>query len=579
MSEQTAENAPEIITRLSRELGSDPSFVLHGGGNTSIKGTSCDVTGAEVETIWVKGSGWDLATIEPAGFAPLRRERLLEVLACDSLTDAQMVNELRQASLDSSAPTASIEALLHAYIPSRVVLHSHADAIVALTNQLDSETRVREVLGEGLLLLPYVKPGFDLALQIAARSEVVDGGIDAIVLSHHGLFTFSDDPEQALARHRELVAAASAALGDPAWGSLGEEIERQGDPVEMAAMRRELSTVVGNPMILRQSASARAAEYAARPNVAQLSSRGTATAEHVIHTKRVPQVGRDVQGYVENYQRYVDENMHRIGDVTPLDGAARVIFDPEWGMLTAGTTVAKAGVARDIAVHTMDIIDAADRASSYTSFGEPESFDVEYWSLEQAKLRSAKARPEFEGEVAVVVGAATEIGRASSELFQLNGAAVVGIDPSADVVSQSSAATWYGVSGDVRDAVMLARSVETAAREFGGVDVLVIASDLVGEGASADDSASRVIDAARPYLALAPRGGRVVIVSATHGEAESETAKGLADVYEVDGIRVNQVEVGDPASAPTAEQVAAAVTSLASFTFSATTGARVRVGR
>ncbi|MGO1225275.1 MAG: SDR family NAD(P)-dependent oxidoreductase [Brachybacterium sp.] len=574
MNRQSVGNALETITRLSKELGSDPTFVLHGGGNTSIKGTSRDVTGAEVETIWVKGSGWDLATIEPAGFAPLRRERLLEVLACDSLTDAQMVNELRQASLESSAPTASIEALLHAYIPSRVVLHSHADAIVALTNQPDSEARVLGVLGDRLMVLPYVKPGFDLALQIAARSEIVSGDIDAIVLSNHGLFTFSDDPEEALTRHRELVATASAALSDPAWGNPGEDIERRGDALEIAAMRRDLSAVMGSPAILHQSASARAAEYAARSGIEERSSRGTATAEHVIHTKRVPQIGRDVQAYAKNYRRYVDANAHRIGDVTPLDGAPRVIFDPEWGMLTAGTTTTKAGVARDIALHTMDIIDAADRATSYTSFGEEESFDVEYWSLEQAKLRSAKARPEFEGEVAVVVGAATEIGRACAELLLAQGAAVVGVDASPDVTSQFSSASWHGVSGDAQDTEQLARAAETAAREFGGVDVLVVAT---GEG-----SVARTIDAVRRYLALAPRGGRVVVVSHADDGADSESVESrLADDYATDGIRVNDVELVYSASVlePVPMQVAAAVTSLSSSTFAATTGARVRIGR
>ncbi|WP_314147994.1 class II aldolase/adducin family protein, partial [uncultured Leifsonia sp.] len=212
---EAAETALAEITRVSRSLGGDPALVLHGGGNTSIKTVGVDVTGEPVELVLVKGSGWDLGSIEPAGFAPLRRERLRRLLELDELGDGRMVNELRQASLDASAPAASIEALLHAHLPARVVLHSHADAIVALTDQPDGVRRAAAVLGDGVTVLPYVMPGFPLARAVA--SAPLDG-VDALVLANHGLFTFADDPDEALRRHRELVDRASASFGTPAWG-------------------------------------------------------------------------------------------------------------------------------------------------------------------------------------------------------------------------------------------------------------------------------------------------------------------------------------------------------------------------
>ncbi|MET1019508.1 MAG: class II aldolase/adducin family protein, partial [Microterricola sp.] len=202
-TKDTMQAALEEIVRVSRALGSDPRLVLHGGGNTSIKALGTDVTGEEIELVLVKGSGWDLGTIQAPGFAPLRRERLLALLQLPTLSDTSMVNELRQASLSAAAPTASIEALLHAHLPARVVLHSHADAIVALTDQPDGLRRVAEVLGERVVVLPYIMPGFDLARLVASTDL---GDADAIVLAGHGLFTFAEDAELALQRHHELVA-------------------------------------------------------------------------------------------------------------------------------------------------------------------------------------------------------------------------------------------------------------------------------------------------------------------------------------------------------------------------------------
>ena len=557
------------ITRVSRALGGDPSLVLHGGGNTSIKAMGVDATGEAVEVVLVKGSGWNLGTIEPAGFAPLRRSRLLDLLRLEQLDDESMVNELRQASLDAAAPTASIEAMLHAHLPARTVLHSHADAIVALTDQPDGVARAAEALGERVVVLPYVMPGFNLA-RLVATSQL--GDADAIVLANHGLFTFADDADAALARHLELVERAARSLGAAAWGDPGESIARAGDPVELARLRREISVAAGRPMVLRQSRSSRALAFARRDGLAELTGRGTATPEHVIHTKRTPLVGRDVNAYAAGYRRYVAEQRHRsrADELTELDPAPRVIFDPEFGLVTAGATLAVAGVARDIALHTMDIIDAADRAGGYQSFDEDDSFDIEYWSLEQAKL-GGRSPKELAGEVAVVTGAASGIGRAISAALLAQGAAVVGLDLNPAVADAFVDAAWRGVVGDVSDVDVLTAALELAARDFGGVDVVVAAAGIFPSTApivELDDqvweramqvnvtAVARLFRAAHPFLALAPRGGRVVLVStknvaapgpgAAAYSASKTAAAQLARVaaleWAADDIRVNQVE-------------------------------------
>src|SRR5262249_19348751 len=190
----------------SRLLGSEPTLVLHGGGNTSVKVTVEDLVDGPVEVLYVKGSGGDLATIEHAGFTALRLSRLRDLLRLERLSDRQMMNELRRARLDASAPDPSVESLLHALLPHPAVQHSHADALIALTNQPDGEALVRQVYGDVVAIVPYVMPGFDLAHRCAlAVPDALNGDVCGLVLLNHGLFTFGASTEEAYRRHVELI--------------------------------------------------------------------------------------------------------------------------------------------------------------------------------------------------------------------------------------------------------------------------------------------------------------------------------------------------------------------------------------
>lgn len=568
-------DALDEIVRVSRALGDDPSFVLHGGGNTSITARGEDVTGEPVDLVLVKGSGWDLATIEPAGFAPLRRDRLERLLRLPHLDDPTMVNELRQASLDATAPTASIEALLHAHLPGRVALHSHADAIVAVTDRDVPDDEIAAALGPRVAVLPYVMPGFPLA-RLVADTDL--SGVDALVLRNHGLFTFGDDPDAVLARHREIVARAAEVSGIVApETNAGEtdagdhDIPPRGTLETIAGLRADIARAAGRPMLLRQSRSRRAAAFAGRTDLDAATTRGTATPEHVIYTKRHPLVGRDVAAYASAYRAYVERHRHRqTGPVTPLDPAPRVVFDGELGMLTAGDTVRDVGVAADIAEHTIAVIEAADALGGYRSLDEAQSFDIEYWSLEQAKLAGRRRAP-LAGEVAIVTGAASGIGRAAAERLLADGAAVVGVDLDPSVQLTFSGDAWRGVVGDVADPAVIERTLDEAVRTYGGVDMLVVAAGIFPRSqpiADLDDAAweravrvnatapLRLMRAAHAHLALAPRGGRVVLVSTKNvaapgpgvasysasKTAAAQLARVAAIEWAADGIRVNQVE-------------------------------------
>ncbi len=289
---ETAAALAEIV-RYSRLLGSDPSLVLHGGGNTSVKGTWTDITGRTIDALFVKGSGWDLATIEAPGFAPLPITRLHELLALDELSDADMMRELSAARLDPAAPQPSVEALLHAFLPHRYVLHSHADLVLTITNLADGEERARAVWGTDVVHVPYVMPGFDLAREVQRHwAEQAHDGTVGLLLRNHGLFTFGADAEEAYARHLALIARAEqhvAAMPSPPPPAASSAAPCR-CAQDIAELRRLMSEVAGRPLIVQRDTAEPVMAFVARPDLADVATRGPVTPDHVIRTKRVPMV-------------------------------------------------------------------------------------------------------------------------------------------------------------------------------------------------------------------------------------------------------------------------------------------------
>lgn len=538
-----------LLTYASRLLGSDPSLVLHGGGNSSAKVLERDVFGDPVDVLHVKGSGWDMATIERAGFAPLRLGRVARLADLDELSDARMANELRAASLDAGAPAPSVESILHATLPYKFVLHTHADAVLALTNTPDGPAHVDRAFGDSVVVVPYVMPGFVLAKLCAelfpARRHA---GTVGMVLLNHGLFTFADDARTAYETHIDLVGRAldvaeqaHAASVPPGGRPEAPGATTHDDLVAVAGLRRELSDAAGHPMIVRCCTGAGGRRFAARPDLGVVAQVGPATPDHVLRTKRVPLVGRDVGAYVAGYEAYVERNRARLGDrpLIPVDPAPRVVVDPQLGVLAAGRRVADAVIADDIYEHTAWVVERAVALGGYASVEEPGIFDVEYWELEQAKLARQPAPAALAGRVAVVTGAASGIGRACARALLGQGAAVVGVDvnPAVDEVADGPAFT--GVTGDVTDAQASEAAVEAAVRNYGGLDLLVLNAGRFPPSAPvaaldpatwADalqlnaGAAALALAAAHPFLARAPGGGRVVVVGSKNVPAPGKGA-------------------------------------------------------
>ncbi len=625
----------------SRLLGSDPALVLHGGGNTSVKHHVDDITGRRIDALYVKGSGWDLATIEAEGFTALPLDRLRELVGLEALSDAEMMRELGAARFDPAAPAPSVETLLHASLPHPAVLHSHADVIVNLTNNPAGEKLVRDLYGDRVVVIPYVMPGFALA-RVAAQlwAEQAHGGTVGMVLLNHGLFTFGDTTKKAYERHAELIEAAERWLDEhaPHGPAAGEPLAPV-DPGELAELRRRISAVAGRPMIVTRHADAEVARFVRRSDLADLAGRGPLTPDHVIRTKRTPLVGTDVDGYAERYREEFDRYRHRgPADLAMLDPAPRVVLDPVLGMLAAGPTVAGAGMAADIYRHTIPVLERAeDHLGGYEALDAADLFDVEYWELEQAKLRRGGSPPELAGSVAVVTGAASGIGRACATALLGRGAAVVGFDRDPGVPDTFDGDAWLGLTVDVTAHDAQRQAVAAAVERYGGIDIVVAAAGTFGAStpiASLSPQAWRQVQAVNvdaiamllasvhPMLARSPAGGRVLLIGSKNvpapgrgAAAYSASKAALTQLSRVaalewagDGIRVNVVhpdgvfdtglwtdelleeraiEAGSTVdeyrtrnllgAEVTSATVAAAVVALCSDAFAATTGAQIPV--
>jgi len=556
----------------SRLLGRDKSLVLHGGGNTSVKIKEKNLFGEEETILYVKGSGWDLETIEPQGFSPVRLAHVLRLSQLPALSDPEMVNQLVTHMLKASAPTPSIETILHGLMPQKFVDHTHADAVLSVTNTRDGERRVREIYGKRCVMIPYLMPGFDLA-QFCAREFKRQGTPETIgmVLLNHGIFSFGETARESYERMIELVTLAEEYLDSKhAWAvGLNQVAPGRVEALDQASLRRKLSDSAGIPLILKTVPSERALAFAQRADVTRISQQGPATPDHVIRTKRTPMLGTDLGRYAEQYRRYFGEHAPKAKEPkTMLDPAPRVVLDPGFGLAAAGRTAKDAAIVEEIYDHTIDVILRSEALGGFEALPAKDIFDVEYWDLEQAKLKKGGKPPVFAGEVALVTGAASGIGKAAVGAFLARGAAVVGLDLDAQVDSLHSRPDFLGLRCDVTDDKQVGGAVGRAVAAFGGLDMLVLnagifpASRRIADLPQEEWRRSMTVNldanlllmrACHPLLKLAPRGGRVVVIGSKNVPAPgpgasaysaskaalNQLARIAALEWGVDGIRIN----------------------------------------
>jgi rhamnose utilization protein RhaD (predicted bifunctional aldolase and dehydrogenase)/NAD(P)-dependent dehydrogenase (short-subunit alcohol dehydrogenase family) len=568
-------NDLELRVYTSRLLGQDPGLVLHGGGNTSVKISETNLFGEQEDILYVKGSGWDLATIEAEGFTPIRLNHLKKLSMLDELSDLDMVNEMKTHQTNAASPTGSVEAILHAVLPFRFVDHTHADAIVTITNTPDGEQRIKEVFGDEVIIIPYVMPGFDLAKMVADRfNNEATGNTKGMVLMNHGLFSFADSAAESYNLMIRFVQQAEDYLkSHQAWELPDATLDYAPgcSRVVIAELRRDLSSAANSRFLLRANCSDQTISFARREDSQKITQRGPATPDHVIRTKRLPMLGRDFKDYVAGYKDYFNRHAESSrSPVSMLDPVPRVILDHEMGLVTVGRSARECQINADIYEHTMQIIQRAEMLDEWQALPEKDIFDVEYWDLEQAKLKKTGKPLEFQGEVVLITGAASGIGKACVEKFMQQGAAVVGLDRDHNITSLFSSQNFLGMVCDVTDAEAVNACLDKAVAYYGGIDMLVINAGVFPGGTSiADlpdddwkqvmsvnlDANLRLMRLCFPLLKLAPRYGRVVVIGSKNflapgpGAAAYSASKAalnqLARIAALewggDGIRINSL--------------------------------------
>lgn len=492
----------------TRLLGSDPALVLHGGGNTSVKTQAKDMLGESVDVLCVKGSGWDMGNIEPAGLPAVKLEPLRRLRALEKLSDEDMVNYQRINLLDSSAPNPSVETLLHAFLPQKFVDHTHSTAVLAVTDQPEGEAIARETFGDRVAYVPYTIPGFALAKSVAGIFDQ-NPKVQGAILLRHGIFTFADDARLAYELMIEMVTQAEARLAKGRKTIVPANLPSALATVpEIAPILRGAVALEKNPregkfkrQILCFRSDPEILNYVGGAELARYTQQGVATPDHTIRTKNWPllvpapeasnlgdwgqKVRTAVNHFVAHYHDYFARNNERVkGIKKELDPLPRVILVPGIGLFGFGASAKDAAIAADIAENTVEVVTAAESMSRYQPIPEADQFDVEYWSLEQAKLGKA-AEKQLARQVAVITGGGSGIGLATAKAMARQGAEVAVLDLDGEAAARAAKAVGgaaIGVACDVTKPADVQRAFDAVVQKFGGVDIVVSNAGAAWQG-------------------------------------------------------------------------------------------------
>ncbi len=498
------------LVYMSRLIGADTSLVVWGGGNTSIKVVERDFKGMEVPAMWIKGSGSDMKSIVRRQFPRLNLDDILPIFDRHGMTDEDMVAYLEHCLMDPGSPRSSIETLLHAFLPFMSVAHSHADAVVALTNNQNMDSVLRRVYGDEIAIVDYFRPGFHLS-KLVGLAVKDSADLKGVVLVNHGLFTWGDDTRSAYDQHIDLVNRAEAFIAAGSKSVFGGWARNPLDTVERRRVAARLAPALRGlvsrqqQMVLRFDDSDDVLEFIGSRDGKRLSAIGPATPDHLIHTKRRPlwldvpdssdaaavaaQLEHALEGYAEDYTAWYQS--HTSGEHPMLDPSPRVILLPGVGMWTTGKDAQAALITGDIYHHTISVIGSAQANSEFTSLTAQDAYDAEYWPLELYKLTLAPPEKELARKVALVTGAASGIGKAIALRLASEGAHVLVSDVNGEGASEVSdtinAANGVGRSVslvmDVASESEVARAFQEVRLAYGGLDILVSNAGIAPVGA------------------------------------------------------------------------------------------------
>lgn len=515
-----ADQALAAMVYATRLIGSDQSLVQHGGGNASCKVTRQDIFGDDVDVIHIKGSGQDMAVIEAAGMPAVRLAPLIRLRDLDHVSDEDMVNTQRSNLLDSAAPTPSVETLLHAYIPVPNIIHSHATMMLAIADLPNAADVVNEIFGDKVAVVPFYMPGFRLG-NAAAKAYEDHPNAEGLLLLNHGHVTFGDDAKTAydrmithvnMAQHwlekKSGKTLAKAGAPNDAVNDIAQEVLPMlrgmiGDVSAAHFNNRDAAMPLLDPRC-----GPNVEEFFARPDWQELAKRGVATPDHVIRTKNFPLVltaeiiakGRDaiqakVDAYVSDYTDYFTRNNARVGGhKTMLNPAPELAWIENVGLIGIGVDAKSAAISADLGEQNLAAMSMGEDCGGFSPVAEQDLFDMEYWSLEQAKI--GRKHPEFTGNVVMVTGGGGAIGLATAQAFADLGANVFLIDLGPEALAKALkqlGADHGGIALDITADGAAQRAITACVARFGGLDILVsnAGAAWTGEMSVLDDALLR----------------------------------------------------------------------------------------
>jgi rhamnulose-1-phosphate aldolase/alcohol dehydrogenase len=474
----------------SHLLGANRAVSNFGGGNTSAKGTAPDHTGRETSVMWVKGSGSDLATMGPEHFTGLKLDEVLPLIERDEMSDEDMVAYLARCQLDPRMPRASIETLLHAFIPAPHVHHTHPDGINVLAGTRDGERLIHECFGDAAAWIPYIRPGFTLSKQVAtAVRENPD--LKLVVLAKHGLIVWGDSAEEAYRRTIDVINQAVAFVNQITGDTsrFGGQLARH-DPSLLHDLLPTIRGAVSSARakVLTVDTSPRAVEFVSSVQAPELVTVGAPCPDHLVHTKRLPlwipytddvealkaSIVERASAYRDEYRAYFEA--HASAGETMADPDARVVLIQGLGLVSVGTTTKTSKLSRDLYHRAIEVMAGAEALGAFISLDAAESYAIEYWPLELYKLAQAPPPRELQGKVALVTGAAGGIGRAIVDTLAELDACVVAFDLDGDGAQNAVSALGdrgVAVPGDVTSEDAVARAYAAAVDAYGGIDIVV----------------------------------------------------------------------------------------------------------